>query len=170
MDAPETEELTLTTPQQYRALGHPVRHRLLFALGRESATLSGLATELGISKGSAGHHLKVLREAGLVQLDGTRRVRGGTEQRFKRTAARLRFDSGETTRALLAAVADGMLTDDDPLMLLRGVRLSGAQAQRLRATLESLVHELPDEEGEARYGVLVGLYRPVAPQQVSDRD
>lgn len=170
MEPSETEELILSTPEQYRALAHPVRHRLLFTLGRESATLSGLAADLGISKGSAGHHLKILREAGLVRLESTRKVRGGTEQRFKRTAARLRFDSGETTRAVLSSVADGMLTDDDPLMLLRSVRLSEAQARRLRETLESLVGELDDEAGEARHGVLVGLYRPVAPQRVSDRD
>ncbi|MEU5155774.1 transcriptional regulator [Glycomyces sp. NPDC021274] len=162
MDAPDAEALTLSTPQQYRALGHPVRHRLLFALGQESATLSRLAADLGISKGSAGHHLKVLREAGLVRLDGTRQVRGGTEQRFKRTAPRLRFDGEVATKAALAAVADHMRTDEDPLLLLRGIRLSEAQARRLRETLEELVHELADEDGEERYGVLVGLYRPQA--------
>ncbi|MDN3242492.1 ArsR/SmtB family transcription factor [Glycomyces tritici] len=162
MDAPEAEELTLSTPQQYRALGHPVRHRLLFTLGQDSATLSRLATDLGISKGSVAHHLKVLREAGLVRLDSTRKVRGGTEQRFKRTAARLRFDDEEATKAALAAVADQMRTDDDPLFMLRSIRLSEPQARRLRETLEELVKGLSEEDGEERYGVLVGLYRPQA--------
>ncbi|GAA2135527.1 ArsR/SmtB family transcription factor [Glycomyces algeriensis] len=161
MDAPD-DELTLSTPQQYRALGHPVRHRLLFALGQESATLSGLAADLGVSKGSVAHHLKVLREAGLVRLDSTRQVRGGTEQRFKRTAARLRFDGEEATKAALAAVADQMQTDDDPLFILRSVRLSEAKARRLRETLEELAKELSDEDGEERYGALVALYRPQA--------
>ncbi|MCD0447452.1 transcriptional regulator [Glycomyces sp. A-F 0318] len=160
MEAPDAEEMTVSTPQQYRALGNPVRHRLLFALGRRSATLSLLAAELGISKGSASHHLKILREAGLVRLDSTRKVRGGTEQRFKRTAERIHFDTGESSRAALAAVAGEIAADeDDPLLMLRNVHLSESQAQRLRETLEELVHDLPEEDGESRYGVLVGLYR-----------
>ena len=164
MEAPDTEEMTVSTPQQYRALGNPVRHRLLFALGRRSATLSQLAAELGISKGSAGHQLKILREAGLIRLDSTRKVRGGTEQRFKRTAERVRFDNGASSKAALAAVADEVATDEnDPLLLLRNVRLSESQARRLRQTLEELAGDLSDEDGESRYGVLVGLYRPRQP-------
>ncbi len=154
-------ETTIATPQQYRALGHPVRHRMLFALGLEAATLSRLAADLEISKGSAGHHLKILREAGLVHLDHTRQVRGGTEQYFKRTAKRLRYDTGETTKTALAAVADEILTDEsDPLLLVRNLRLTQEQAERLRRTLEEIVHELPDDESGSRHGVLVGLYRP----------
>jgi DNA-binding transcriptional ArsR family regulator len=160
MDASDGVEMTLSNPQQHRALAHPVRHRLLFTLGRRTATLSELAADLGISKGSAAHHLKVLREAGLIRIDSTRTVRGGTEQRFKRTAERIRFEHGETTKAVLASVAEEVANDVDPLLTLRSVRLSEAQVQRLRRTLEELVHELDDEEGEARYGVLVGLYRP----------
>ncbi|MFG3341255.1 ArsR/SmtB family transcription factor [Glycomyces sp. NPDC048151] len=158
MDDPDA--IAIATPQQFRALGHPVRHRLLFAIGRETATLSGLAAELGISKGSAGHHLKILLEAGLVRLDGTRQVRGGTEQHYRRAATKLDFSDGETTKAALAAVADEMATDDDSLFVLRSVRLGPAQARRLRETLETLAAEVEDEPGEARHGVLVGFYRP----------
>nr|WP_231513893.1 transcriptional regulator [Microbispora rosea] len=32
------------------------------------------------AKGTVGHHVRVLREAGIVRLAGTRHVRGGTEQ------------------------------------------------------------------------------------------
>ncbi|SDK82437.1 Helix-turn-helix domain-containing protein [Glycomyces sambucus] len=155
------EPVQVATPAQYRALGHPVRHRLLLALGERPATLSGLAADLGISKGSAGHHLKILREAGLVDLDEARKVRGGTEQYFKRAFRKLHLDPGESTKAALAAVADEMLTaEDDPLLHLRSVRLSEAQARRLRDTLDALVQDLENEEDGARYGVLVGLYRP----------
>lgn len=155
------DETTIATPQQYRALGHPVRHRLLFALGQEAATLSRLAADLEISKGSAAHHLKILREAGLVHLDHTRQVRGGTEQYFKRTAKRLKFDTGEATKTVLAAVADEIVTDEaDPLLLVRNIRLTGPQAERLRQTLEEMVHALPEDESGSRHGVMVGVYRP----------
>jgi DNA-binding transcriptional ArsR family regulator len=161
MSSPDDEATMVATPQQYRALGHPVRHRLLFALGQQAATLSRLAADLGISKGSAGHHLKILREAGLVHLDHTRQVRGGTEQYFKRSMKRLRYDTGETTKTVLAAVADEIISDEaDPLVLVRNLRLTQAQAERLRETLEEFVHDLQDDESGSRHGVLVGLYRP----------
>jgi hypothetical protein len=38
--------LTITSPEQYRALGHPLRQRLLFALGQRPATISQLAVAL----------------------------------------------------------------------------------------------------------------------------
>lgn len=160
MSSPDDETM-VATPQQYRALGHPVRHRMLFALGQQAATLSRLAADLGISKGSAGHHLKILREAGLVHLDHTRQVRGGTEQYFKRSMKRLRYDTGETTKTVLAAVADEIISDEaDPLVIVRNIRLTQSQAERLRRTLEEFVHDLQDDESGSRHGVLVGLYRP----------
>ncbi|THV29660.1 transcriptional regulator [Glycomyces paridis] len=153
--------MTIASAQEYRALGHPVRHRLLFALAQKPATLSGLAAELGISKGSAGHHLKILRESGLVVPDRARQVRGGTEQYFRRAAKRMRYETGEATRAAMAAVAEEVLSDGaDPFLTVRNVRLSEEQAERLRRTLEDMVEELSDEEGGARHGVIVGVYRP----------
>jgi DNA-binding transcriptional ArsR family regulator len=161
MTAPDDEATTIATPQHYRALGHPVRHRLLFALGQQAATLSRLAADLGISKGSAGHHLKILQEAGLVHLDHTRQVRGGTEQYFKRSVKRLKYETGETTKTVLAAVADEIISDEaEPLVLVRNLRLTPSQAERLRQTLEEFVHDLEDDESGSRHGVLVGLYRP----------
>ena len=60
-------------------------------------------------KGNIAHHLKVLREAGLVAVTETRQVRGGTEQYYQRTARRFDFP-GEPGAAhagvLLQAVAD----------------------------------------------------------------
>ncbi|CAM5610189.1 hypothetical protein SVIOM74S_07164 [Streptomyces violarus] len=44
------------------------------------ATTSQLAAQLDAKKGNVAHHLKVLREAALVHIAGTRQVRGGTEQ------------------------------------------------------------------------------------------
>jgi DNA-binding transcriptional ArsR family regulator len=147
-------------PTLHRALAHPARHRMLFLLRDEAATLGRIATALGISKGSAAYHLKVLREAGLVHLESTRKVRGGTEEYFRRSVERVRLNSGEARKAVLSVVADEVATDEDPFLTLRNIRLGPAQAARLRERLESLVTELEDEEGEPRYGVLVGLYRP----------
>lgn len=83
-----------------------------------------------------GHHLAVLRVAGMVRPAGTRQVRGGTEQYYRRTARRLsaaRPHATGHTPALLAAVAQEVeAAVGDPLLMLRHLRLTEAQAQGWR--------------------------------------
>ena len=163
---PPRELLTISAPEQYRALGHPLRHRLMFALGQRAATISQLAAALGSNKGNVAHHLKVLREAGLVTVVETRQVRGGTEQYYQRTARQIRLAGDERTTqiaALFQAVADEIATAaDEPVLVLRNVRLTQAQAERLASTLTELADGVDDAgDGEPRYGLLVSLYRPV---------
>ncbi len=81
-----SDRLEVSTAAQFKALGHPLRHRLLFALGKEAATISQLAVALGTAKGNVAHHLGVLRDAGMVHVAETRQVRGGTEQYYRRSA------------------------------------------------------------------------------------
>jgi len=165
----EEDVAAAATPQQFKALGHPMRHRLLFALGQGEATISQLAATLGSNKGNIAHHLKVLTDAGLALPAGTRQVRGGTEQYYQRTARRLELPGGEGTAqagVMLQAVADEMATAAaEPLLVLRNIRLTADQARRLASTLSDLVSGLEDAgDGAARYGVLVGVYQPRQPR------
>jgi DNA-binding transcriptional ArsR family regulator len=157
------ETLEIGSPEQYKALAHPLRQRLLFALGRAPATTSQLAVALGVQKGSVGHHLKVLREAGLVRVTETRQVRGGTEQYYQRTARRMSVPgpAAEHTEALFGAVADELRrAPEEPLLALRHLRLTAAAAERLGEALRRLVDEAEDaSDDEAVHGVLVALYR-----------
>ncbi|MFF5069939.1 helix-turn-helix domain-containing protein [Micromonospora olivasterospora] len=159
------EALEARTPAHFKALAHPFRQRLLYALGAGPATISQLAAGLGAAKGTVAHHLKVLTEAGMVRVAHTRQVRGGTEQYHERTYRRLVGGAHDpaTTTALLRAVGEELAGDDDPLLHVRHLRLTPAQARRLRSTLEDLV-AAAEEAGpdEPRYGVLVGLYRQAA--------
>jgi DNA-binding transcriptional ArsR family regulator len=165
---PPDEVLTITSPEQYRALGHPLRHRLLFALGQRPATISQLAATLDSHKGNIAHHLKVLREAGLVVVTESRQVRGGTEQYYQRTARRLDFP-GEPgavhSGVMLQAVADELASAAaEPLLVLRNIRLTADQAGQLASTLSELASGLEDAgDGAARYGLLIGLYQPRQP-------
>lgn len=164
---PPDEVLTITSAEQYRALGHPLRHRLLFALGQHPATISQLAVALGSHKGNIGHHLKVLREAGLVAVTETRQVRGGTEQYYQRTARRLDFpgEPAAHTGVMLQAVAGELASAAaEPLLVLRNIRLTADQAAQLASTLGELAHGLEDAgDGAPRYGLLIGLYQPRQP-------
>ena len=52
-----------------RALGDATRMRLLKALARGPSPVSGLADTLGLSVYNTSKHLKVLKEAGLVETE-----------------------------------------------------------------------------------------------------
>jgi DNA-binding transcriptional ArsR family regulator len=158
------EVLQVSTAEQYAALGHPMRLRLLFALGQRSATISQLARALHTHKGSIAHHLKVLREAGLVRLEQTRSVRGGTEQYFVRSARRFDFTGEEasayTAMAIRTVGEEMAAAPTAPYVTLRHIRLTQAQADELTATLTDLVESLTEaDDAEPRYGLLLGLYR-----------
>jgi DNA-binding transcriptional ArsR family regulator len=161
----DAHEVAVTTPEQFKALGHPMRHRLLFTLGQGEATISQLAATLGSNKGNISHHLKVLTGAGLVEAAGTRTVRGGTEQYYRRAFATLTYDDAATTEAALRALAAEIASaEPGPFVVLRGLRLSPEHAEQLTATLRDLA-EQPDDGGDyPRYGLLLGLYQPSRPQ------
>jgi DNA-binding transcriptional ArsR family regulator len=160
----EDDVAPVTTPEQFKALGHPMRHRLLFALGQGQATISQLAAALGSNKGNIAHHLKVLAEAGLVRPAGTRQVRGGTEQYYQRASRGLKYDNAATTdvafRALAAEIA---AAEPDPFLVLRTLRLTPEHAKQLTATLRDLAHQAEDTSDQPRYGLLLGLYQPAQP-------
>src|SRR5919106_1285093 len=52
-----------------RALGDPLRWRIIELLASEQLCVAHLAEELGIAQPLVSHHLKVLREAGLIEPD-----------------------------------------------------------------------------------------------------
>lgn len=147
-------------PAQHKALAHPMRHRLLFALGQEPATVSQLAAALATNKGNVAHHLKVLADAGLVTVTATKHVRGGTEIYYRRVAERLRYPVGAPTGAALQAVADEIVAHDpNPLLVLRHIRLTADQVAQVTEKLEDIAYGLTEAgDDQPRYGLLVGLY------------
>ncbi|MFJ3666836.1 ArsR/SmtB family transcription factor [Streptomyces sp. NPDC090106] len=164
---PPDDVLEISAPEQFAALSHPLRQRLLFALGQRPATTSQLAAQLDARKGNVAHHLKVLREAGLVHVAETRQVRGGTEQYYQRTARRMMVAEPRAagTAAMLTAVAQELdRAPVDPHLTLRHLRLSPAKARELGDTLVKLVDEADeDTEGRPVHGVLVALYQQAPP-------
>lgn len=158
------EVLETTDPRQVKALAHPLRNRILFALGPDGATVSQLAKRLATNKGNVAHHLAVLEGAELVRRGPRRQVRGGTEQYFVRAARRLRTPVGGRsghTAALLQAVAEEIdASPAETLLNLRRIRLTRTQAQALSQHLERLVDDLPEAgPREANHGVLVSVFQ-----------
>ncbi|MET9469049.1 ArsR family transcriptional regulator [Streptomyces sp. NPDC006544] len=52
-----------------------MHQQLLFALGQQPSTVSPIAAQLDAKRSDVAHHLKLLREAGLVRVTETRQVR-----------------------------------------------------------------------------------------------
>lgn len=168
---PPEDVLEIGAPEQFAALAHPLRQRLLFALGHRPATTSQLTAQLDAKKGNVAHHLKVLREAGLVHVTETRQVRGGTERYYQRTARHMIVAEPQAagTAAMLAAVAQEL--DRSPAethLTLRHLPLSPAKARELGETLTRLVDEAEEEEDQPLHGVLVTLYQQALPTGTTD--
>jgi DNA-binding transcriptional ArsR family regulator len=159
------EPLTLRAPAQFKALGHPVRHRIVNVLRQRPATLRQLASALGLAKGTVSFHVGVLRDAGLIRLAETQQVRGGTEQRFALVSGgfRLPEDGAAGPEFLLQAAAAEILPgrgDEAGRTMLRHLWLTPEQAAALAAQLHDYA-EQPRQEDRAEgaaYGLLISLY------------
>jgi DNA-binding transcriptional ArsR family regulator len=164
------DRIALTEPSQVKALGHPLRNTILSLLHERAATVNELAVALERPKSTVAHHVKVLREAGLVRVVRTRRVRA-IEERFYGRTARLfyvaaRSAGGErlprdfndfevAARESMAAYHDGKLWG-----FIRHARITEAQASAFWERMAELVAEFDQlpRAGRTVYGFAVGVY------------
>ena len=165
------DRIALTQPSQVKAISHPLRTTILGLLHERAASVSELAVALERPKSTVAHHVKVLAEAGLVQVVRTRRVRAIEERFYGRTArmfyvgveqsaegddmARDFNDFEVAARESSEAYRDGKLWG-----FIRHARISEAQASEFWERMAGLVAEfdrLP-RSGETVYGFAVGVY------------
>jgi DNA-binding transcriptional ArsR family regulator len=101
--------LTLDKPEQLKALGHPLRLRVLETLGAgegEHLTNRELASRLGVDPGHLHFHVRMLLRAGLIELaDGGQ----GREKPYRAVA--------RTVRVAPELLASGYTTDLRAAML-----------------------------------------------------
>ena len=165
------DRIALTEPAQVRALSHPVRTSVLHLLHERAATVNELAAALGRPKSTVAHHVKVLSEAGLLQVVRTRRVRA-IEERFYGRTARMFYVGVERTadgeelprdfndfevaaQESVDAFRDGKLWG-----FIRHARITEEQAVEFWERMAGLVEEfdrLP-RQGDTMYGFAVGVY------------
>ncbi len=82
----------MSEPEQLRALADDLRTKITSLLRERAWSTQQLARELGVPKGTVGHHLKVLERAGLIRVVRTRHVRAVTEKFYGRVAKLFLFD------------------------------------------------------------------------------
>jgi DNA-binding transcriptional ArsR family regulator len=165
------DRIALTEPSQVKAISHPLRTAILGLLHERAATVSELAVALGRPKSTVAHHVKVLREAGLLQAVRTRRVRA-IEERFYGRTARMFYVGVESTaegdemprdfndfevaaRESASAYRDGKLWG-----FIRHARITEAQASVFWGRMAELVEEFDQlpRAGDTTYGFAVGVY------------
>jgi DNA-binding transcriptional ArsR family regulator len=66
-----------------RAIGHPLRLRLLTIFNERVASPSDLAAELGEPIGNVSYHTRILARLGCVELVRTKQVRGAVEHYYR---------------------------------------------------------------------------------------
>ncbi|MCG7523505.1 metalloregulator ArsR/SmtB family transcription factor [Streptomyces sp. OfavH-34-F] len=95
--------LTSVDPDVIRALGDPLRLRIVALLARETLCTTHLVEETGAKQTNLSNHMKVLREAGLVETEPCGRftyyrlkpeVLDGLSERFAGLAASARAAAG----------------------------------------------------------------------------
>ncbi len=82
------DELVLETPEQIRALAHPLRHRVLGLLTNAPYTNKQLADLLQVSPPRLHFHVQELLAAGLIEIV-SQQPKGGVIEKYYRAVARV---------------------------------------------------------------------------------
>src|SRR3954451_8230913 len=123
-------EAPLNDTTTFKLLGHPLRQRLLGAFGDRTASPKELSDEFGENLARLSYHVKVLADAGAIELIRTARRRGATEHFYRRA-----FEDPQVhvswTRLELDAEAHAPLVDELEAVVHRALELQGESANRV---------------------------------------
>jgi DNA-binding transcriptional ArsR family regulator len=151
---PLLDVLTIDQPEQLKALGHPLRLRVLEMLGQTEGqylTNRELAQRLGVDPGHLHFHVRMLLRAGLIALaDGGH----GREKPYRAVARTVRVASELISSGVGPDLRETMVDDVRRAMAefresgqfritQTTVRISWQRAQRL---IEEIAESMRDEE------------------------
>jgi DNA-binding transcriptional ArsR family regulator len=165
------DTLALDDAEQYKALFDETRARILELLLERAATIKELADTLDKPKGTIGHHVAALEEAGLIKVVRTKKVRAIEAKYYGRTARTFLIGNHPETGVeldpnhfLLKATAEFAKTPRDGdighMSTLRYARMTEERAAEWQKRLAELTVEFASEprSGETTYGLLVAMY------------
>lgn len=176
-------QLEFETTEQYKALFEDTRIRIVDLLLERAATISELAATLGKPKGTIGHHVSVLEEAGLIRVVRTKMVRAIEAKYYGRTArvyvigdehlARARPGEPFLTIAASEYAAARRPGDLGHFSTLRYARIPDERAAEWAERLGELAQEfaLAERGGGTTYGLVIAMYptdRPHLPDAERD--
>jgi DNA-binding transcriptional ArsR family regulator len=96
-----------------RAIGHPLRLRLLTIFNERVASPSDLAVELGEPIGNVSYHTRILARLGCVELVKTKQVRGAVEHYYRAVVRPVFSDNdwAELPLSIRKSLAGAVLTE-----------------------------------------------------------
>ena len=171
------EGMFMMTAEQASVFNEPTRMDIMMLLADRPATTKQLAEALGKPKGTVGHHLKALEEAGLIAVVRTRKVRAITEKYYGRLARTYVFpkldDQDEEQHAFVTETIQEMREprdDEASMVTLRHARIPDERADEFAAELLRVAEEFADSErgGNTVYGLLVAFYPTDRPSLKED--
>ena len=154
---PLLDVFTIDRPDQLKALGHPLRLRVLEMLGQsEEASLTNreLAQRLGVDPGHLHFHVRMLHRAGLIELAEV----AGREKPYRAVAKHLKVGSEIRATGAASELQAAQLRE-----LQRGFELHAAngefrtaqvhakvEIETLRGLLNDLLDRINDLEEDAQ--------------------
>ena len=164
------DTLDLKTAEQHRALFEATRLRIVDLLLERAATIKDLATALDRPKGTIGHHVNVLEDAGLIRVVRTEKVRAIEAKYYGRTARTYLIDDPRSVGFELApdyfiSTAASEFTAVEKggvghISTLRYARIPDTRADEWVKRLADLATEFTAEQrgGETTFGLLLAMY------------
>jgi DNA-binding transcriptional ArsR family regulator len=160
-------ELTLDSKGQLKALADRTRSKILRILEDAPASAKQLSAMLSMTHGRVGHHLKVLRDAGLIKVVEERQVRAVSERFYGLSHDSLRFAVDSTDRlgflfgqASQEAAPSSRQPFEPPGMFVTA-RLKPQAVQDFHKRLLALVaefHDAADPDGSDVFGMVGAVF------------
>lgn len=171
------DTLAFDRHEQYQALFEDTRMAIVDLLLERAATVSELADALDKPKGTVGHHVGVLDNAGLIRLVRTEKVRAIEAKYYGRTARTYLLGSKSKLDLEVELSPDHFLAtagseyvhstkvfergpEVGPMSTLRYARIPEHRAKEWHDRLFDLAQEFVGEArgGELTYGLLIAFY------------
>jgi DNA-binding transcriptional ArsR family regulator len=169
MSSQSRDRLPLTSVDQFKALADPLRRRIIELATERPATVAEFAEALGRPRGTIAHHVKLLADAGLLAVVGTRKVRSVTEHYYGRTAPTFVMPNAEERESQmvddLAHARRPAGPGEASFVGVRFLRMPDDQATALVEEFISRLEALADQSGtgDTVYGVMLGVVPTVHP-------
>jgi predicted ArsR family transcriptional regulator len=174
----ESRTRRTATPEEARALAHPLRLRILRLCRDQAFTNKQLAERLGRDPGTVLHHVRTLVATGFLAADEVRQGdKGALEKPYRSTGKSwtLSLDEAAVEASPAQAMLEAFLAElaeaggpeaaagfDRLALTLNKASLEELQT-RVQAIFDEFVSRPPDQDGEA-YGLLFAMHR-LAPDQ-----
>jgi DNA-binding transcriptional ArsR family regulator len=130
---------TIKDPEAFQLLGDETRRRIIYLLRAKEMTVSQIAGELNLTPQAIYHHIRKLRDAGMVEVAREERVDHFIETYYRATAEIFNMSHGEgtsqayaeekATESLTALSKIGLKVRTDPAVVSRLVELDKRMEQ-----------------------------------------